>query len=55
MVKVFEDYKTLKEQELSKNQNARDGINITFEIIKKYNLEYKIVQMVDNCVFKFDL
>lgn len=55
MVRVFEDYKTLKEQELSKNPNSRDGINITFEIIKKYNLDYKIVQIVDNCVFKFDL
>ena len=55
MVRMFEDHKILKEQELIKNPNARDGINITFELIKKYNLDYKIVQMVDNCIFKFDL
>lgn len=55
LVKVFENSKILKEQQLNENPNSRDGINITFEIIKKYNLDYKIVQMVDNCIFKFDL
>lgn len=55
MVRMFEEHKILKEQELIKNPNARDGINITFELIKNYNLDYKIVQMVDNCIFKFDL
>ena len=40
------------------DQRTVDGVKpekSQFELIKKYNLDYKIVQMVDNCIFKFDL